>query len=357
MNERVRHGTGVGAGILIAILVSAHPSMADDIITATATYENVTIVSASWEKVSYRREGISRPQNVDADDIELIRWTREPATLSRGRNNLAAGEFARAVSAFRAASTDANELYALNAAYMLGVAELAWSTQDPSHLSAAVSAFEAYLGKAKGSKHYYVPEATLALAEAQARSGNHDRAASVLSDLIGGGFGSKWVEGAKLKKAEIDLAQGKYAEAREVFREIQGSRNPTFDLEARIGYAACQVGQKQYPAAVESLREVLGEGRRQSNTVPPRYGDLRARAWIVYGQAEEGAAGGDREKLQWAAIRYLRAASVGVAGSETFAEALYRAKQVFEKLGESDRAQAMAQRMNQLCPNSPWTKK
>jgi outer membrane protein assembly factor BamD (BamD/ComL family) len=48
---------------------------------------------------------------------------------------------------------------------------------------------------------------------------------------------------------------------------------------------------------------------------------------------------------------------VAVGGGETFAEALYRAKKLYENLGNADRASLIDQRMNQLCPNSPWTKR
>jgi hypothetical protein len=116
------------------------------------------------------------------------------------------------------------------------------------------------------------------------------------------------------------------------------------------------VGQQQYPGAIQTLTGVLGSGKEEKNSNPPRYGELRAKAWIVYGQAEEGAAGSDPEKLKWAAIRYLRAATVGVAGGEAFAEGLYRAKGVFEKLGETERAATLTQRLHQLCPQSPWNK-
>jgi len=328
---------------------------ADDIIrTSGAPYEGVTVVSATWETVSYRREGIPKPQDVPAEEVEEIRFTSEPATLARGRGNLAAGDFDRAISAFKASLGLQEEVYSLNAQYLIGVAEATWASQDQSHLPAAAAALGEYIAKGKPKKHFFVPHAILALSEAHIRAGDFAKASQALADLTGGQMGRKWVEAAKLKNGQALLAQSKYAEARELFREVQGSQNPAFSMEGAVGYASCQVGQQQYPGAIQTLTGVLGSGREERNTTPPRYGEIRAKAWVVYGQAEEGAAGSDPAKLRWAAIRYLRAATVGVAGGEAFAEGLFRAKGVFEKLGETERVATLTQRLNQLCPRSPW---
>ena len=341
-----------------SLLTSSSTLEADDLILSGSNpVRGVTISKATWDEVEYKLPGVSRKQKMASNRIDSIVWTNEPPSLSRGRNALGKGDFARAVSSFKAASSINEEVYKFNALYMTGKAELAWSRQDPSHVAAAVTALKDYVSQAKGKKHFYVPHGVLALAEAHMAAGDYSQAESVLRDLSGGSMGQKWVEGAKLKSAQVKLAQEKYGDARELFRDVQGSSNPSFALEARVGYASCQVGQKQYPGAVTTLEDLLGESPRERNTSPPGYGDLRAKAWIVYGQAEEGAAGSDKTKQQWAVYRYLRASVVAVGGGEVFAEALYRAKELYKKMGQSDRAELISQRMNQLCPNSPWTKR
>jgi len=315
------------------------------------------ISAATWEQVEYRARGISSRQRHAAEKIDRIRWTSEGGSMSRGRGAYAKGDFAKAVSAFRASTSVSKEVHSLNAQYMLGLAELAWGRQDPGHIPLAVTALKNYVSAAKTKKHFYTPHGVLALADAHLAARDYSNAERVLNDLTSGAMGKKWVEGAKLKKAQVQLAQEKYSDARSLFREVQSSSNSAFALEARIGYAACQIGSKQYPGAAETLKEVLGEGRKERNTQPPRYGELRAKAWLVLGKAEEGAANGDRVKLQWAAIRYLRASVVGMAGGEVFAESLYRARAVFERLGQEERVEAITQRMNQLCPDSPWTQR
>ncbi len=331
---------------------------ADDILlSGTNPIQGVKISSATWVEVEYKMPGVSRSQKMESDRVDEIVWTEEPPTLGRGRNSLAKGEFSKALSSFKSAATINDEVYKFNAMYMQGVTELTHSRQDPSHVAAAATALSAYVSAAKRAKHFYVPHGILALADAHMAAGDFSKAESVLGDLASGEMGQKWIEGAKLKRAQVQLAQDKFKEARDLFRDVQGSADPNFALEAKIGYAACQVGQKQYPGAVSTIVEIVGDSSREKNSSSPRYGDLRGKAWIVYGQAEEGAAAGDKTKLQWAAYRYLRASVVAVGGGEVFAEALYRAKEVFKKLGQQDRGQAIDQRMNQLCPNSPWTKR
>ena len=342
---------------ILSVLALTPAVQADDLIlSGSPSIEGVEVREATWEEIEYKQPNISRPQKIDADRVAEMRITR-PAAFIRGQSALAKQDFGRAVTAFRSVSTMNQEFYALNGKYMLGVAELEWSKQDPSHVAKAVTALTEYVSAAKPKKHFFTPHGVLALADAHMAAGDFSKAESVLGDLASGSMGKKWVDGAKLKRAQVQLAQEKWGPARELFRDLERSSNAEFALAAKVGYASCQVGQKQYPGAAKTLAEVLGEGRRERQTQPPSYGEWRAKAWIVYGQAEEGGAGGDKEKLQWAAYRYLRASVVAVAGTETFAEALYRAKQVFTTMGETDRAEALSQRLNQLCPNSPWTKR
>ena len=83
----------------------------------------------------------------------------------------------------------------------------------------------------------------------------------------------------------------------------------------------------------------------------------KARGWLIWGQATQQQASGDRTQLQWAMIRYLRAAVIATKGdSETLAEAIYRAKTVAVELGDEARVEELARRLQKLVPNSVWNK-
>lgn len=346
-------------GATLLLLPADRALRADDLVMAdgSPSITGVTVREATWEEIEYKMPSVSRNSKIPAERVDEIVWTSEPPSLVRGRAALAKGDFTRARSSFQNATTLNQPFFAATAQFMLGWTELTWAKQDPSHVGAAVTELQKFVSAAQGAKHYYVPQGALALAEAHSMAGDYAKAESALSSIAGGAMGSKWVEAAKLKRGQVQLAQDKFREARELFGEVQGSSNPRFSIEARVGYAACQVGQQQWEGVAKTLEPVLGSADRDRNSQPPRYGDIRAQGWIVLGQAEEGGAGGDEDKLIFALYHYLRASVVAVGGGETFAEALYRAKKLYENLGNADRASLIDQRMNQLCPNSPWTKR
>ena len=78
---------------------------------------------------------------------------------------------------------------------------------------------------------------------------------------------------------------------------------------------------------------------------------------MIWGRATQEQAAGNKTQLQWALIRYLRAAVIANTGdSEVLAEAIFRAKSVAVELGQNDRAEELAQRLQKLVPNSAWNK-
>ena len=67
---------------------------------------------------------------------------------------------------------------------------------------------------------------------------------------------------------------------------------------------------------------------------------------IVYYLWRQGSlAGADREKLEWAAIRFLRAAVLSGADQKTYVRALEGAKQAYEKLKDRTRVEDLKQRI------------
>jgi len=118
--------------------------------------------------------------------------------------------------------------------------------------------------------------------------------------------------------------------------------------------ASAQQGQKQWRQAAETVRQQILETRDKNilaNTA------ARAHGWLVWGRSTEEQAGGDSAEMQWAMIRYLRAAIMASgANGEVLAEALYRARELAKKQGDSDRAESLTQRLKQVAPDSRWNK-
>jgi len=343
--------------LLPAGLLGTLESHADEIhVTGGRDYQGVTITSATWEQVEYSLQGVTTSQKIAADRVLELVFSLEPVAMGRGRGALEQGDYEGAVDALKNSTNQGDPRHRANAKYLYGLALLRWGEQDPVHLPQAIVALGEFLSEFEQGRDYYVPHARMALSEAQRRSGNWTEAGQALEVLARGDLGKHWILGASLGNAEVLLAQDKWAEAREVFSSVANNSQAGARLstEAWLGYATCQVGQKQWSSATDTVRQKILE-TRDRNVVAMT--SARARAWLIWGRATQGKSPDDREELQWAMIRYFRASVIATTGDgEILAEALFRAKSAAKALGQTDRVEELTQRLQQLVPNSPWNR-
>ncbi len=348
-----------GAALILALagLLPASEVRGDQIIVSGGrNYDDVKIVSATWEQVQYRLPGVSTVQKVAADRVEKLVFDQEPSSLSRGRGALEQGDWEGAANALRSATSLGDPRQKADSMYLYGLSLMRWSQQDSSQRDAAVTALEGYLGQFEASKDFYVPHARIALAEAHRFAGDWSSAEQALAPLAGGNLGKHWVLGARLGSGEILLGQGKFVEAREIFSAVANDSAADSGMvsAAWLGYASCQLGQSQWSSAVDTVRQKILESRTSGVA---RLDGAKARGWLIWGRATQEQASGNRTELQWAMIRYLRAAVIATTGeSEVLAEAIYRAKTVAVELGQNERAAELTQRLQKLVPNSAWNK-
>lgn len=345
--------------LAIGILIPCAGSVlfADQIIVSGGrNYEDVTITGATYEQVQFKLPGVSTSQKVDADKVLRLVFSRESSSLARGRGAFEAGDWETAANSFKSATSMGDALKKSSAMYMHGLSLLRWGDSDATKYKEAVSALESYLGEFEGKKDFYVPHARMAISEAHRKSGNFSEAESALSSLASGNMGRRWVVGARLGKAQSLLAQEKWPQSREEFSSVSNDSNASTEqiCQAWIGYASAQQGQKQWRQAADTVRQQILETRNKEIL-----GNAAARAhgWLVWGRSTEEQAGGAKEELEWAMIRYMRAAIMASSGNgEVLAEALYRAKELAKKQGDSDRADSLTQRLKQVAPDSRWNK-
>jgi hypothetical protein len=326
------------------------------IVSGGRNYEDVTITSATWEQVQYRLPGVSTSQKVAAERVEKLIFDQEPASLSRGRGAIEQGDWEGAVSALRSAASLGDPRQKADAMYLLGLALLRWGDQDPQQRPAAITALGAYLGQFEAQKDFYVPHARVALAAVHQRLEAFSAADEALAPLASGDFGRHWILRARLAKGMILQAQQNWIGAREIFSSVanDSQANSGMTRSAWLGYADCQLGQKQWSSAIDTVRQRVLQVRTSPSA---RLDAAKARGWLIWGKATQQQASGDRTQLQWAMIRYLRAAVIATTGeSETLAEAIFRAKTVAIELGDEDRVEELAQRLQKLVPNSVWNK-
>ena len=327
------------------------------IVSGGRNYEDVTITNASYEQVQFRLPGVSTAQKVNADKVEKLIFSRESSSLTRGRGAFEQGDWETAASSFKAATTMGDALKKSSAMYMHGLALLRWGDVESAKYATAVSALKAYLAEFESDKDFYVPHARMALSEAYRKAGDFSEAESAVSSLASGSMGKRWVLGARLSKARSLLSQEKWQQAREEFSSVSNDSSASTDqiCSAWIGYASGQQGQKQWKQAADTIRQQILESRNKEIAA---YTSARAHGWLIWARSTEEQAGGDASKLEWAMIRYLRAAVMASTGNgEVLAESLYRAKELAKKQGDSDRAESLNQRLKQVAPDSRWSKK
>ncbi|MDE0959708.1 MAG: hypothetical protein OSB09_02920 [Planctomycetota bacterium] len=342
--------------LFLASALVGHSSLCADeiIVTGGRNYEGVTIMSASWEQVEYRLPGVSKSQKVSSDKVLELHFSGEPTTLSRGRGALEQGDLAGAVNSLKSASSQGSDRHRANASYLHAVALLRQGQQDASKIPLAMAAFDAFLAQHESKKDFYVPLARLGLSTAYKISGKWSEAEQSLLPLARGDMGKRWILGGTLGRAEVLLAQDNWTEARELFSSVanDSEAGASVGADAWLGYASCQLGQKQWSSATDTVRQKVLENRDRNAIVSTA---ARAKAWLIWGRASQGQAAGDRTQLQWAMIRYFRAAVVATAGDgEILAESLFRAKSAAKELGMNDRVDELSQRLQKLVPNSVW---
>ncbi len=316
---------------------------------------DVTIQGATNSEIKYKLAGVRKAQTLSADEVESIEFTNVSAAVRKGIGNIETGDFAAAVQSLRAGST-LQEPSGHVAGYWLGVANLRWGGVEPKKLDDAVTAFEAFISKYEGDKkwNWFVPNAIEQAGQALIRKGDFSGAEKKFSALSKYSK-NRWGTVASLAKGEALLAQKKYSDARNLVSKLTRSSSLSVELRSRawVVYATCQFGDKQYSQAVTTLqRELITKLEGEQ-----KFGHAKARAYLLWGDCELAAAGSDKSKLQWAKIRFLQAASIGGAEGDDLAEALYKAQDVYQKLGQTEQAEKLRTRLKTECGNSRWAKK
>ena len=315
--------------------------------------KNVTIDKATWEQVMYKLPGVARAQPIDADDIERIDWESESSSVSKARRNIEAGEFAKAVASLSAAKGLPGRSGA-NAGYLLGLANLMWGARNESKYNDALKAFDDFIEKHEKDKEFYVPHAYIGYAEAATALRQYAQAEAKYKVLADGKMGKSYRRAGQLGQAKVLVAQEKYSNARRIFNDVRNDGDAPDEVRAaaHLGYARCQLGEKQYKEAADTVKERL---LQPNGSHAPRYGRILGRAWIVLGDAE-AESGGGKDQQEWALIRYLMAINTQGVETEELAEAYYKAREMYKKLGRSDKAADMDSRLKKDWPNSCFAK-
>lgn len=339
MKRRTRSRLDSTAWLVVAVGLAgtvlcgaATPAFADTIRTTSgASYENVEVIRATWENVSYKLNNI--PQSVDGNKVKTLE--RSSDRLGRIYPAIRKGNFKTALDYLDDATRFGKEWEKAEASYLRGKVLMQAAGNDADRLEEAVKAFKEYLQQYGPEKDFYVPHATYSLGIAYLRAGKPDEAKKQFEELarFGGGKGL-WGFRKNLGLAQA-IVEGKSSsqellEARRLLQEVINDRSTPTEVkqEATVLRARVFVKQSQFPQARELLeRSFLDSGA---------YSEQYAAACVVMGDTYRLEGG--KSNLQEAELWYLRATLFGKSDQRTFQEAAASLVNVYAALGMDGRA-------------------
>jgi hypothetical protein len=318
---------------LVALLaLAARPCQGDTIERVDGRkIEGVKVLLARCDMVVYRDPRMAgSPVNLTVKGNQVLSIQRESMTLARLRKVIAEGDYRLAEGILKSVSGKSEWIRA-QGMYLLGLAYL-----SSGNAAGAEKALRAYLREYSARKDFYVPNATLALADALLSAGNADKAQDLYEEMAD--FGGQWIVRAKLGKAEAILAlegrKGATA-AERLFAEVVSNRaTPAASrLRAIIGKGKALLARGRSDAAIQWLQGAFFDDPKPADLA---FTPERAEASLVLGKAS--MAKGTMSDLQVAEIWLLRIPALYAKERAALSAAVKLLVDVYEKLGNEERA-------------------
>ncbi len=309
-------------------------------------HDNVQILSAKWDLVRYRLANAPQAQSVPGERVLAI--VRESTLLQGPRMALESGRAAKALNDLEsivAAPGKEDDWQKGEAMFLLARAQ-----RVAGQSKVAITAYKDYLEKFKAAKDWFLPRATYELGETQLGASLPGTAEITFKELAA--YGGQWTLRSKLGEAMAALAAKGAAEAmkiRGLCDEVVKSRDapPELRNEALVIRARVLLLQKNPKQAIEELTNNFFSVTKSDLT----YSAERAKATLLMGKAfllQEG-----KESQDWAEIWFLRVASLYRSHSALYAEACDQLSALYQKAGNSKRADEWKARKDQARTVAP----
>src|SRR6185437_13565664 len=121
-------------------------------------------------------------------------------------------------------------------------------------LDQAIVAYGKMLGAAPDARK---PDALYSLGVALYKAGKYDTAAGAFSTLIKGFANSPYAPASLLQLGLAQLGAGQISQARDTLTSV-ASQDSKRAAEARYGLAQCDIAEKNYKQARQTLEELMG---------------------------------------------------------------------------------------------------
>jgi hypothetical protein len=291
--------------------------------------ENVQILTAKWDSVQYKLEK-ANATTIPGDKVLAI--FRESPILQGARSALDGGDSTKALKDLTAiaASANAGAWEKAEASYLIGKAHII-----AGDIKEAEKAFKAYMEKYKAEKDWYLPLATVALADSLLEAKQPGTAELQYKELAQ--YGGQWAAQAKLGEAKSILAQrGKAGatQARTLCDDVARSRDVPVSLrnQAVVIRAKAVLLQENPQQAVKELTDTFfGPAKQEVD-----FSAERAEATLLIGKSY--AALGGKENLEQAEIWLLRVPALYKKQGAVYPEACVELANLYEKIGNAARA-------------------
>ena len=307
------------------------------------------IVVSSPVKVSIEQGANSESKEIPVNQIDVIYYSEEPASLKNAKNNILAGHDEEALNMLAHLKTDliSRKEVREDIEFYTALSSAHLAIGGTGKIADAGRLMTAFIKNSPESYHYF-------------------QACEVVGDLLAANRSFAQAEEyyAKVAKAPWPdyqmragvamghalLANGKNSEAMEAFEKVlaNSADDPLSQAQHRsaiLGKSAVLVAMKKNDEAIALVNSFL-------NSTDPEDAAGMARAYNVLGTALR-----QQGKTKEAVLAFLHVDLLYPTPPDAHAEALYNLARLWDDLHKTDRAARARQVLEQQYRNSPWAEK
>lgn len=309
------------------------------------------ITAVSKTDLTLKPRSKSKPaQTIPANEIERVRWDKEPAALNLQRNNERAGRLQNALDGLVKLSKDArissNNMRA-DLAFLIGRTTAKIALADETRLDEAIGILEAYR-EAHPNHFRYFPALKL-LSQLYVAKKDY-RNAELIHVVLATAPWPEFRLAARNFAAQAQLMRGDVDGALAAFDAVieeTDSQDPgnLYRLQAMLGKAECLQRSEQHAQALKVLAELIQAASTEQTK-------LQAAAYLRQGDSLR-LLGRSKE----AVLAYLHVDLLFASEKESHAESLYHLAKLWPAVGRPGRAAEASGKLQETYSDSSWAKK
>ncbi len=289
-------------------------------------------------------------QKVPVDEIRKVVFDGEPSGLDRAREMFAQEQYPQVLDELKKLDPASlknpliaqdYEFYRFYSEGKLGLAGTGGSKES------AAAGLVALAGKNRNTHHMY--DLSALLGDLAVALGKPDGAVRYYSVLLSAPNAETKAIGV-YRLAQLELGQGKFAEARVRFQQIVGLNASTAGMTrlkslAEVGLAVCDARDGKPQQALDQLKQMVAKYDSTDQELFARIYNAQGACYVAL------------KNTNLAVLAYLRTDLLFFTDAEAHAEALYQLSQLWPKAGEPSRATETRTRLVSQYAGSVWANK